>query len=105
MANGGDDSFSHLLGAAVLLVGQLVGGVIWLTRLGARVKTIEDERKLEREERNAERLRIDAELRRIDSDGTRALGVLKVEQIEASRRIDKLERLREKSRGIENSAG
>ena len=94
MANGDEgfgSTFEHWLAAVIFLVGQLIAGVVWLTKLGARVKSIEDERKIEREERIAERTRLDAEMKRIDTEGTRALAIVDDRQKDVLRRLDLLE--------------
>ena len=62
------------------LLGQAIGGLIWLTNLGARVTTLEVRHDT-----------MQAQMHEIDTGGTRELGLVKDRQDDMRKRLDRLE--------------
>ena len=80
-----------IIGAVAFLIAQLVGGVIWVANLGARVEQIERSLIEKHIANQAQFSTIYQRLDRMDSEGTRALGRVEDRQMDVMKRLDRLE--------------
>jgi len=91
MSESDGNSLSYLAGVAVALMAQIVAGIVWITSLGGRVKTLELEREADLAEWKRHEAELQAEISKIDYEGTRALGIIAAIQKDVLRRLALLE--------------
>jgi|SRR5208282_1600288 len=82
---------ASIVGTIAFLIAQLVGGVIWIANLGARVDQLEKSRPEFRTQVFGDIANINRRIDEIDSKGTRALNLVEDRQQEVIRRLKEIE--------------